>query len=78
MLVLTRKKNESIIIREDIEISILEIGQNQVKVGISAPRDMNIYRKEVYIAIKDENKKAAQSFHNLDRNEVLKELFKIQ
>ena len=47
MLVLTRKKNESIIIEPDIEIEVVAIGRNQIRLGITAPRDVSIYRKEL-------------------------------
>ena len=48
MLALTRKKGESIMINNNIEISILEIRGDQIKIGISAPKDVPVYRKEVY------------------------------
>ena len=56
MLTLTRKKGEAIVLNNDIEIKILEIRGEQVKIGISAPRDVSIYRKEVYLQIQEENK----------------------
>lgn len=55
MLALTRKKGESIIVNNDIEISILELRGDQVKIGISAPKEVPVYRKEVYIQIQKEN-----------------------
>lgn len=55
MLALTRKKGESIILNNDIEISILELRGDQVKVGISAPKEVPVYRKEVYLQIQKEN-----------------------
>lgn len=58
MLALTRKKGESIIINNNIEISILEMRGDQVKIGISAPKEVPIYRKEVYLQIQEENKAA--------------------
>ena len=61
MLALTRKINESIVIGKDIEISILEIKGDQVKVGISAPKTIPIYRKEIYIQIQQANKEAMDS-----------------
>ena len=54
MLALTRKKGESIIVNNDIEISILELRGDQVKIGISAPREVPVYRKEVYLQIQKE------------------------
>ena len=58
MLALTRKKGESIIVDNDIEISILELRGDQVKIGISAPKEVPVYRKEVYIQIQKENEAA--------------------
>jgi len=59
MLILTRKKNESIIIDEQIKVTILELDNNRVQVGIEAPRDISIHREEVYLEIQEENRKAA-------------------
>lgn len=59
MLALSRKKNEAIIVNNNIEITVLEIKGDQVKIGISAPKEVSIYRKELYIQIQDENKKSA-------------------
>ena len=61
MLALSRKKDEAVIINDDIEITIIEIKGNQVKIGISAPKSVPIYRKEVYMQIQNANKEAAQS-----------------
>ncbi len=58
MLALSRKKNEAIIINNNIEITVLDIRGDQIKLGISAPKDIPIYRKEVYIQIQNENKEA--------------------
>ncbi|MEM1347082.1 MAG: carbon storage regulator CsrA [Myxococcota bacterium] len=55
MLTLTRKVGESIRIGDDIEIVVKEIRRNQVRIGIVAPRDVPIYREEVYEAIQDKN-----------------------
>ncbi|RKD23548.1 carbon storage regulator, CsrA [Caminicella sporogenes DSM 14501] len=59
MLVLTRKKDESIIIDGKIEIKVISIEENKVKIGISAPKDIEIHRKEIYIQIQEENRQAA-------------------
>ena len=61
MLALSRKKVEAVIINDDIEITIIEIKGDQVKIGISAPKSVPIYRKEVYMQIQNANKEAAQS-----------------
>lgn len=60
MLVLTRKKGESIIIGDEIEVTIVEVIGEQVRVGVKAPKEIAIHRKEVYLEIKEENKKAAE------------------
>lgn len=59
MLALSRKKGEALIINNDIEITILEIKGEQVKIGISAPKEVPVYRKEVYIQIQEANKAAS-------------------
>lgn len=56
MLALTRKKGESLVINNNIEISILEVRGDQIKIGITAPKDVPIYRKEVYKQIQEENR----------------------
>ncbi len=61
MLALSRKKNEAIVINNNIEITILEVKGDQVKIGIEAPREVSIYRKEVYLQIQEANKEAANS-----------------
>lgn len=71
MLALTRKKGESIVINNNIEISVLEIRGDQIKIGISAPKDVSIYRKEVYLQIQEETKEAM----NVEGLEALENLF---
>ncbi|MDD6798145.1 MAG: carbon storage regulator CsrA [Bacteroides sp.] len=61
MLALSRKKDEAIIINDDIEIKVIEVKGDQVKLGISAPKSVPIYRKEVYVQIQEANKEAANS-----------------
>ena len=58
MLALSRKKNEAIVINNNIEITVLDIRGDQIKIGIAAPKEIPIYRKEVYIQIQNENKEA--------------------
>ncbi|MFW6368693.1 MAG: carbon storage regulator CsrA, partial [Spirochaetota bacterium] len=65
MLILARKLNERIVIGDDIEISVVEIKGDQVKLGVSAPRDVKVYRHEVYEAIQEENRKAAESARDI-------------
>ncbi|MCT8140150.1 carbon storage regulator CsrA [Anaerobacillus sp. CMMVII] len=65
MLVLTRKKDQSIMIGDDIEITILAVDGDQIKLGINAPRNIEIHRKEIFLAIQDENNKAANTSMNL-------------
>ncbi len=60
MLVLTRKSNQSIMIGDDIEVSVLAIVGEKVRIGIQAPRDVPVFRKEVYLEIQDENAEAAK------------------
>ena len=59
MLVLSRKKNESIMIGDDIEIVVIEIKGDQIKLGVKAPRNVTVHRAEVYEEIRAENRKAA-------------------
>ena len=72
MLALSRKKDEAIVINDDIEIKVIEIKGDQVKIGISAPKSVPIYRKEVYVQIQDANKAAANSVDA----DTLKNIFK--
>ena len=69
MLVLTRREDESIMIGDDIEVKLLDIKENQVKIGVKAPRDVAVHRLEVYEAIQEENAQAAAA---ADVNEISK------
>ncbi|KAB3539671.1 carbon storage regulator CsrA [Alkaliphilus pronyensis] len=73
MLVLTRKVDESIILGKNIEVKVLGIDEGKIKIGISAPKDVEIYRKEIYLEIQEENKEASTHKQNIDQ---LKDLFK--
>jgi carbon storage regulator len=73
MLALSRKVNESIIVGNDIEITVLEVKGDQVKIGINAPKAVPIYRKEIYLQIKESNKEAAETTAS---DEMLKKLFR--
>jgi len=59
MLILSRRKDESVIIEDGIEISVVDIKGDQVKLGIKAPRNVKVYRNEVFQAIQAENRAAA-------------------
>ncbi len=61
MLALSRKVNESIMIGHEIEITILEIKGEQVKIGINAPKSVPLYRKEIYVQIQEANKEAVSA-----------------
>ncbi|CUU01588.1 carbon storage regulator, CsrA [Candidatus Thermokryptus mobilis] len=65
MLVLSRKPGESVIIQNNIKITVLEISGNQIKLGFEAPEDILIYRQEVYEQIISENKSAVKVDRNL-------------
>ena len=75
MLVLSRRKDESIRIGDDIEITVVEVRGEVVKIGISAPKHISVYRQEVYDAIQKENIAAAKSSKE-DLSEVAKALLK--
>jgi carbon storage regulator len=55
MLVLTRKTNQSIMIGDDIEVTVLAVSRDKIRLGITAPRDVPVFRKEVYVSIKGED-----------------------
>lgn len=61
MLALSRKKGESLVINNDVEITVLDIKGDQVKIGITAPKSVPVYRKEVYLQIQEANKDASSS-----------------
>ncbi|MDC0357658.1 carbon storage regulator CsrA [Oligoflexia bacterium] len=61
MLILTRKPGESVYIGDDVKITIVEIKGHQIRVGIDAPRELRIYREEIYLQILEENKQAAEA-----------------
>lgn len=70
MLALTRKKGESLVVNNNIEITVLEIRGDQIKIGISAPKYVPVYRKEVYLQIQKENEASLKA----DGLEALKNL----
>jgi carbon storage regulator len=61
MLILTRKLGESIIIGEKVQLSVVEINKKNIKIGINAPKDITIYREEVFEKIKEENEMSSTS-----------------
>jgi carbon storage regulator len=61
MLVLTRKSNQSIMIGDDIEVSVLSIAGEKVRIGIQAPRDVPVFRKEVFLEIQAEQAEGASA-----------------
>ena len=71
MLALTRKKGEALVINNNVEITILEIRGDQIKIGVNAPKEVPVYRKEVYLQIQKENKASAAE----DKMAELKNLF---
>ena len=73
MLVLKRKAGESIIVSDNIEIKIIEVEEGRIKIGIDAPKEVSIIRKEVLEETKSENKTAAQN-RNIDKSALTKML----
>jgi len=61
MLVLTRRLNQSIKIGDDIEITVIEVRGDQVRLGVAAPRDVSVHRKEIYLQIQQENRAASSA-----------------
>ena len=55
MLVLTRKTNQSIMIGDEIEVTVLAVSRDKIRLGITAPRDVPVFRKEVYVSIQEED-----------------------
>ncbi len=70
MLALSRKKNEAIVINNNVEVTVLEVKGDQVKLGISAPKEVPVYRREVYLQIQEANREAV----NAEGIEALKNL----
>ncbi len=68
MLALTRKKGETIVINDDIEITVLGTNGDQVKIGISAPKHIPVFRKEIYEQIQNENKESTKNNFDIIKN----------
>jgi carbon storage regulator len=81
MLVLTRKTNQSIMIGDDVEVSVLAVSRDKIRLGISAPREVPVFRKEVYLSIQEErmseNKRGANPNGGSPSKRVTKALDKI-
>ncbi|MCI5584237.1 MAG: carbon storage regulator CsrA [Lachnospiraceae bacterium] len=75
MLALSRRKNEALVINNNVEITILEIKGDQVKIGIEAPKEIPVYRKEVYLQIQEANKDALANEISMENLDALKDLF---
>ena len=73
MLALARKVNESIILNDNIEVTVLEVKGDQVKIGINAPKDVPIYRKELFVQIQEANAAAANTVNPAALGELLKD-----
>lgn len=71
MLILSRKKDETILIGQDIEVTVISVQGDQVKLGIKAPKQVDVYRKELFEDIQHENREAAEvtvNLHDLLKN----------
>ena len=66
MLALTRKKGEALVINNNVEVTILEIRGDQVKIGVEAPKNVKVFRQEVFNAIQTENREAAANSQTLE------------
>jgi carbon storage regulator len=71
MLVLSRRTNQSIIINQNIEVIVLDVQKDQIKIGIKAPREISIFRKEIFEEIQQENITASAAAGQLDKAEEL-------
>ncbi|MFC7678563.1 carbon storage regulator CsrA [Paenibacillus sp. GCM10028914] len=73
MLVLSRKKGESVVIQDEIEVTILGVDGDNVRIGISAPKNMDIFRKEIYLSIQEANRESANQ-SSIGVEELMKHL----
>lgn len=74
MLILTRKVNQSIVIGDQIEVIIVEVRGDQVKIGIKAPKNISVHRSEVYKEIQEQNKQATKTL-SIDSLKKIENLF---
>jgi carbon storage regulator len=61
MLIITRRPGEKIVLGDDIVVTVMEISGQTARIGIDAPRDLSVYREEIWAAVKEENEAAASS-----------------
>jgi carbon storage regulator len=71
LLVLTRHANQSIVIGHDIVVTVLQVRGDHVRLGIDAPRDIQVHRQEVFLALEEANRQAAASAAQLDVVNIL-------
>jgi carbon storage regulator len=76
VLVLSRKLEESIMIGDEIEIKVISVQGETVKLGITAPRSIPVHRKEVYEEIERENIRAAGTGHEIEKIDLMKHIYK--
>lgn len=60
MLIITRRPGEKVMLGDDIVVEVMEIVGNQVRLGVQAPQSVRVYREEIWLAVKEENRAAAQ------------------
>lgn len=72
MLVLSRKKGESIIIDDQIKLTVIAVEGETIKIGIDAPKQISIHREEIYLEIQEENKSASTSHFNVEELKSIK------
>jgi carbon storage regulator len=78
MLILARKKNQSLRIGDNIIITVLDVQGDQVRLGIDAPKDIQILRQELYDAVKDSNQQAAKAVPKDDVGGLLNQVKRMQ
>jgi carbon storage regulator len=74
MLILARKKNQSLRIGDNIVITVVDVQGEQVRLGIDAPKDIQILRQELYDAVSDANKQAAKAIRQIDMSSFLQQV----